>query len=326
MSNPATKERQQFKIRVVPPPRSIKLKRIWREYTLTEKGYTAPINFALEGEDFSKYAAVMYEKDSISHDMSVKQTNIDGLKERMLYSAFSLAGEISRYLNISCIIVARIIRESVDGEETILETVNKYNDVLDDVIIPRIFHALFAVDSVVRTEERELVLLKEPKDGGYYEFSGNPALVVTNTDSQFTSAEIAKTFHADTYIFDSKPEKECFLQYVTSDLVTKVYFTGMFTSNQGDLSIQYYDPESRRIRLYYPDFFAEMADGSYQLIEVKGDDKIDDAVVKAKAEAATVMTVHSGVEYKMYAGSAIMNSHVLGARIEETDTNTNIAN
>jgi hypothetical protein len=107
------------------------------------------------------------------------------------------------------------------------------------------------------------------------------------------------------------PEKECFLQYVTSDKVKKVYFTGMFTSNQGDLSIQYYDPESRRIRLYYPDFFAEMADGSYQLIEVKGDDKIDDAVVKAKAEAATIMAVHSGIEYKMYAGSQIMKSHIL---------------
>ena len=54
-----------------------------------------------------------------------------------------------------------------------------------------------------------------------------------------------------------------------------------------------------------------MADGSYQLIEVKGDDKIDDAVVKAKAEAATIMAVHSGIEYKMYAGSQIMKSHIL---------------
>lgn len=33
----------------------------------------------------------------------------------------------------------------------------------------------------------------------------------------------------------------------------KVYFTGMFTSNQGDLSVQYYDPESRRVRQYYPE-------------------------------------------------------------------------
>lgn len=67
------------------------------------------------------------------------------------------------------------------------------------------------------------------------------------------------------------------MQYITSAKVQEVYFTGMFTSNQGDLSVHYYDPESGRIRQYYPDFLAKMADGSYQLIEVKGDNKIDDA-------------------------------------------------
>ena len=48
---------------------------------------------------------------------------------------------------------------------------------------------------------------------------------------------------------------------------------------RGDLSVHYYDPESGRIRQYYPDFLAKMMDGSYQLIEVKGDNKIDDTVV-----------------------------------------------
>jgi hypothetical protein len=85
----------------------------------------------------------------------------------------------------------------------------------------------------------------------------------------------------------------------------------MFTSNQGDLSIQYYDPESRRIRHYYPDFLALMEDGSYQLIEVKGDNKIDDIVVKAKAEAAKELAVESNMEYIMYAGSTLLSSNVL---------------
>ena len=91
----------------------------------------------------------------------------------------------------------------------------------------------------------------------------------------------------------------------------EVYFTGMFTANQGDLSVQYYDPESGRIRHYYPDFLAKLEDGSYQLIEVKGDNKIDDTVVKAKAAAAQEMAVASGIEYKMYAGSEIMTTHIL---------------
>ena len=54
-----------------------------------------------------------------------------------------------------------------------------------------------------------------------------------------------------------------------------------------------------------------MADGSFQLVEVKGDNKIDDTIVKAKAEAAREMAIASGVEYKMYAGSLIMSTHVL---------------
>ena len=79
------------------------------------------------------------------------------------------------------------------------------------------------------------------------------------------------------------------MQYITSSKVQEIYFTGMFTSNQGDLSVHYYDPESGRIRLDYPDFIARMSDGSYQLIEVKGDNKIDDVVVKAKKAAAEEM-------------------------------------
>lgn len=101
------------------------------------------------------------------------------------------------------------------------------------------------------------------------------------------------------------------MQYITSGKVKEVYFTGMFTSNQGDLSVHYYDPESGRIRQYYPDFLAKMTDGSYQLIEVKGDNKIDDTVVKAKQAAAEEMAIASGIKYLMYAGSQIVNSHVL---------------
>ena len=79
----------------------------------------------------------------------------------------------------------------------------------------------------------------------------------------------------------------------------------------GDLSVAYYDPESQRVRRYYPDFLAKMEDGSYQLIEVKGDNMIDDSVVKAKAEAAEEMSIASGIRYKMYAGSMLMKQNVL---------------
>ena len=173
------------------------------------------------------------------------------------------------------------------------------------------FHALFDIISELKTEDKELVLLREPKDAGYYEFSAKDDLVLTKRYPGFTPEQLKKSFHADTYCFDSIPEKECFMQYITSGKVKEVYFTGMFTSNQGDLFVHYYDPESGRIRQYYPDFLAKMADGSYQLIEVKGDNKIDDTVVKAKQAAAEEMAVASGVKYLMYAGSRIVSSHIL---------------
>ena len=101
------------------------------------------------------------------------------------------------------------------------------------------------------------------------------------------------------------------MQYISSGKVAEVYFTGMFTANQGDLLVYYYDPESGRLRQYYPDFLAKMTDGTYQLIEVKGDNKIDDAVVKAKQAAAEEMAVASGIKYLMYPGSKIMTTKIL---------------
>ena len=311
LRNHSSNPKKPYKVKVLPPPRYITIKQIKHKYSLIEKVYSEPIDFKLDEIDMEKYKAVIYEREGLARDISVKERNADELKEETRYSVYSLAAEISRYLNISPILASRIISESKDGAEKIVKCVNKYNDILFDVLIPNIFKALFEVDCEKTTEDKKLTLLKEPKESGWYDFKGLPELVVTNGDENL-QAFAHKSFHADTYCFDSRPEKECFWQYITSEKVKEVYFTGMFTSNQGDLSIQYFDPESRRIRHYYPDFLAMMADGSYQLIEVKGDNKIDDVVVKAKAEAAKEIAVESNMDYKMYAGSKLMTTNVLG--------------
>ncbi len=312
----SSKPKKKYKVRVLPPPRSIRMKRLWHEYSLIEKDYTSPVNFDLSSLDESKYEAKMYEKGSLRVNFSEKETNIDAMKQQMKYSEFSLVGEISRYMNIPCLTISRILRESVDGSAAVVTAVNRHNEILDDVIIPMIFHTLYEVKSTKHSEDVDLVLLREPKDAGYYEFSASEDLVITKDYNSFTPAEIAKSFHADTYCFDSRPELECFLQYITSGKVKEVYFTGMFTSNQGDLSVQYFDPESKRLRNYYPDFLARMEDGSYELIEVKGDNMIDNAVVRAKKEAAEEMAVASGVRYLMYAGSTLMKSNVLESDVD----------
>lgn len=300
-----------YQVRVLPPPRSIRLKKLWHEYSLVEKQYSEPLDFGIAVLDETKYESTLYEKSSLRVDMVAKETNIDALQNQMKYSEFSLVGEIARYMNISCILVSKILRESSDGTDEIVTAVNRHNEILYDVVIPAIFHALYVVKSTQKTADIDVVLLREPKDAGYYEFLAKDELVITKEHNSFTPTEIAKSFHADTYCFDSLPERECFFQYITSRKVREVYFTGMFTSNQGDLSVQYYDPESGRVRQYYPDFLARMEDGSYELIEVKGDNKIDDSVVKAKAEAAEEMAIASGIRYRMYAGSILMKQNIL---------------
>lgn len=311
MKTNSNDKKSVYKVRVLPPPIKLKVKKVWHEYRLEEKKYLEPVNFNLSAIDYSKYMSKMYEKDSIAIDYTLKEINIDHIKEQIKYSIFSLVGEIARYLNISCVLVEKILRESKDGYYRVLEEVNRYNEILNDIIIPKIFNTLFEVKVDLHTEDKEIILLKEPKDSEYYEFSAKDELVITNKDESLKSEEISKSFHADTYCFDSLPEKECFLQYITNKKVKEIYFTGMFTSNQGEFSVQYYDPESGRIRKYYPDFLAKLENDLYQIIEIKGDNKIDDELVKVKAAAAQEMAVASGIEYKMYAGSEVMKKHIL---------------
>ncbi|MCL2853204.1 MAG: type III restriction endonuclease, partial [Defluviitaleaceae bacterium] len=301
----------KYPVRVLPPPRKIKLRSISHEYSLTEKGYSTPVDFSLSTLDLTKYTAKAYEKKGITSEITAKEVELISVVEPMTYSLFSLVGEISRYMNISPVLINRILNEAVDGISKVVEIVNKHNAIVGDIIIPRIFEVLFDVVKNVKSEERELTLLHEPKVGGYYEFSAKPELVVRRDDVSLKDEWRARSFHADTYCFDSRPEKECFLQYVSSGRVSEVYFTGMFTSEQGDFSVQYYDPESGRIRRYYPDFFAKMTNGTYQIIEVKGDNRIDDPIVKIKEAAAREIAAESDVEYIMYAGSVIMKNNVL---------------
>lgn len=154
ITNPSNDDRNKYQVRVLPPPRTITLKRVWHEYTLHEKEYSEPVDFKLADADLSKYASIMYERDSLARDTTVKEKNIDYLQNNLKFSEFSIAGEVARYLNISCILAARILHESVDGIDAVLEAVNRYNAVLDDYIIPAVFHSLFDITSEIKLRIR----------------------------------------------------------------------------------------------------------------------------------------------------------------------------
>jgi len=183
----------------------------------------------------SKYESVMYEKETLRLNMATKEKKIDTSDSQVKFSELTLVGEIARYLNISCLLISKILRESADGTDQVITAVNEHNEILYDVVIPTIFHALYEVKGTQKSEDVDVVLLREPKEAGYYEFSAKEELVVSKENNSFTPEEIKKSFHADTYCFDSKPELECFKQYISNNKVKEIYFTGMFTSNQGDL-------------------------------------------------------------------------------------------
>ena len=297
-------------VSVKKPLRSIKLKRVKHNYKQERKEYTGVIDFNLNNEDYTKYQSLIYEQENLAARTTLNVKNADDIQEKIEFTQLTLVAEISKYLNIKCLFVEKILKESKDGIELIINKVNKYNEVLYDIIIPKIFNALYDITCTTETEEKEVILLKEPKEGKQYKYHVDPKLVVGCEDDD-VEGYAQKSFHADKYCFDSRPEKELFWKYIMSDKVKEIFFTGMFTSEQNGLYIQYADPDTHRIRKYYPDFLVKLDDDTYQIIEVKGDNMIDDKVVQAKLHAAEEIAVESHMSYKMYSGSKIIKNEVL---------------
>ena len=185
--------------------------------------------------------------------------------------------------------------------DEILRNVNEFNQLLYDEIIPRLFNALYELKEDETYKPEEIELVKEPEDG-YYKVRANPDLVVKDDAPEVPNYK-HKSFHLDTYAFDSKPEHKLFWSLLTEGRVKEVYFTGMLTHGQSDFYIQYIDPESHAVRRYYPDFLIQKDDDSWVIVEVKGDNKINDEVVLAKAAATRQRASASDMSYEIIKGS-----------------------
>lgn len=71
----------------------------------------------------------------------------------------------------------------------------------------------------------------------------------------------------------------------------------MFTAGQSDFLIHYIDPDSNTLRSYYPDFLIETQDGLFYISEIKGGNRVDLPITKAKTEYATRFAKDSKMEY-----------------------------
>ena len=297
--------KETITIHPVPPPVKIKLRRVRRQFEIKEKNLVSRIKLELDNipEEFlENYKITHTEQEGLpiknGSRSKVKKEDLTYLRQKRKFSELTLVAEISRYLNKSCLFIENILATTEEGTEKILNSINEYNELLYDWVIPRLFKEFYEIDHQESKEEYEVELVKLSQKG--YTFNTNKDLIVKQEDVRQYAT---KSFHLDAYCFDSNPEKALFWYLLREGKVKKIYFTGMLTHGQSDFYIQYIDPESHTVRNYYPDFLFQKEDESYVIVEVKGDNKIEHPVVQAKKQFAEQMADASEMTYKIIAGS-----------------------
>ena len=303
-------KKKKYSVKLVPPKVYMTLKRVKKLHKIKELNPKNIIHFGLDKVDIEKYKLLYTEKEGLSPVSAsrIKRTeDITHLRIKRKFSSLSLVSEISRYLNRSCLEIETILSNSKEGIKVILEHVNQYNELLYDEVIPKLFRHLYELEEYEHTEEEEIDLAKLNEEDELF-FQADPENVIEMSDGTFASKN-KKSFHINPYCFDSKPEKQLFIDLMIDTRVKKIYFTGMLTHGQSEFYIQYIDPESSTVRSYYPDFLIKKEDGSWMIIEVKRDDKIDDPVVMAKKEFADQLAKANFMTYRVIKGTDAANSN-----------------
>lgn len=173
------KKRKKVPVRVKEPPRTLRMNRLHYKYSLETKHYDSRLSFGLKEIETENYDATMYVKEGLTTSSVVRESNINYMVSKLAYTEITLVAEVAKYFpDIRCTEVARILRKSEEGIDKILVAVNEHNDIIYDKIVPTIFEALYRVNKEIVKENVDVKLLKKPKEGGYYEFSGNEDLII----------------------------------------------------------------------------------------------------------------------------------------------------
>lgn len=307
-------KKRTVEVRPLPPPRKIKFRRSSHRFKLERKEIVAGVEFAFGVGELAvapldeKYHILRKDQDDVRGTAGWYETETVEVIHRVqqVFSPFTLCAEIARYLHYSPIEVEAIMATTKEGLSATTEWVNRYNELLYDVVIPKLFGAIYTQTSEKLTEEIEVDLVKLPDgDRDHYSVSANPDMIV-EPKTPGVGRDAAKSFHLSHYCFDSKPEYRFFFDLLKDGRVKELYFTGMLTHGQSDFFIDYIDPELHTVRSYYPDFLIRKADDSWLIVEVKGDDQIDDPVVDAKKRHATELADDSKMRYEIIKSSVVM--------------------
>jgi type III restriction enzyme len=309
-------DKERVEVRLVEPPVKIRLTRVRKQYTMREKNPMPGQALGLDRSNreawttlVEKYRLIETQQDGLSvadtNRLPTSRTyDLTSRREKRVFSRFTLVAEVSRYLNLRPLVIEDILSSSKEGLDELVAITNEFNELVYDEIIPRLFRSLYDLEESEQTEDHEVELIKTPPNG-YYEITAAKDKIVRMADIK--DDERAKSFHLDTYCFDSGSERDLFWDLLREHRVRKIYFTGMLTHGQSDFFIQYIDPESNTVRSYYPDFIflRDENDGTerYVIVEVKADNQIEDAVVIAKKEFASQVAVASGMDYRIIKSS-----------------------
>ena len=284
--------------------KKIKIAEIKKKYSLTKKEKNDKFSIDFDKIDFERYKTRKKIIQGIDGNGFERKQDLTATVNKH-YSYYEIICEISRYLNESALEIENIIDES-NEQDKIVETVSNYNDIMYDELIPSIFNYLYKVNEETESNTKEVELLHYPEGRKHFNFKCNPKLTIQMNDT-FIAKFNKKSFHADRYCFDSNSERELFTKLLGSPYVKEVYFTGMFTGSENGLCVQYIDPESKNIRNYYPDILVIYQDDTMEVIEVKGDNRINDIEVEAKAYAMRAFAEECGMTYSIVKSSEIDN-------------------
>ena len=311
------KNKERVTVRVTEPPVTIKLVRIRKQHQLRRKTLTTGHQLIPEASNtqtwgvlVEKYRLIETSQEGLvggsARASSSRTFDLTSRRKKRTFSRLTLVAEVSRYLNMNPLEIEDLLSATKEGCGGLVAIANEFNELLYDEIIPRLFRQLYDLDESRQTEEHDVELIKIPP-GGYYEVSADSGKIVRMNDPQITSEDRSKSFHLDTYCFDSGSENQLFWDLLREKRVKKLYFTGMLTHGQSDFFIQYIDPDSRNVRSYYPDFIFQREESNgtlkYVIVEVKADNQIEDSIVQAKKDFAQQIAVASGMEYHILKSS-----------------------
>ena len=299
----AGEEKDTYYVKPVPPPIKIPLRRVKKMHRLKEKVIPDHVKLDLEKVRTEQYEIVRTDTRLVELHKSGTKEVIKSNSQR-IFSELTLVAEVGRYLNRSCVEIRNILLNSEEGIEQILDLVNFHNDILFDWVIPHLFKEMYELVEFEHKEDVEVELVKDPGEKEYYTVRAQKDLVASYDDLDVQKYR-EKSFHLNHYCFDSGSERDQFWAFLKDGSIKKVWFTGMLTHGQSDFYINYIDPESHKVRSYFPDFVVVKDDGSYELVEVKADYMLNDPVIQAKTHYAKQLAEHSGMKYSVVKASEV---------------------